>query len=94
MKVIRRLAALFIFTSLILPSIAYADEKTTVEVDAEKNVELNRETENLLEEAPIVERKMMSAKKSIVESKTSLLGDLKGSKVRIYKDLNKQSNYV
>ena len=160
MKIIRGLAALFIFTSVILPSIAYADEKTIVVPDVEKNVEQDSEVEtgspleeetkedslieaddstveesdsvekenveNLeqeqlvdeslvetelsleelteepeedieektIEKATIVEQEMMSVKSSVVENKASLLGHLKGSTVRIYKDLDKPSDYV
>ena len=173
LKIIRVFAALFLFTSLILPSVAHAEEKESVEPGVEKKIEQDSEAEiespleeeprddslvesddlteeeaedsepvdqedaedsvqeqpeedNLLdteepleepseeladdetvtdvqeeeteeetiEEEPIVEQEMMSVKSSIVESKTSLLGHLKKSTARIYKDLNKPSNYV
>ena len=162
MKIIRVFVALFLFTSLILPSVAHANEKVLEEPDLENIVEQDSQAETespleeesrddglvdstddlteeaedtvqeqpedgslpeteepleepseeladdepvtdeqeeeteqeTIEEEPIMEREIMSVKSSIVKSNTSLLGHLKGSTVRIYKDLNKPSNYV
>lgn len=157
LKFIQGLASLLIFTSVILPSATFAEERISVETNVENVAELVREEEpaspvieeaqnnNLIEsnnstvektetveelveenkvpqklveerlleekgldekltkepiekvqieEAPIAEPEMKSVNGSIVESRTSLLGHLKASRVRIYNDLEEQSDYT
>lgn len=70
------------------------DEQPKNELDESVEQDEPVEEDKVTEEAELEVPQMRMAKSSIVESKTSLLGHLRASTVRIYKDLENSSDYV